>query len=215
MMKEKTSKWLALLLTGLLMISLCGMQALAAPADEEESKTSTSTTTSAAATSKPSSTTTSEPASTSSYHQTSSQSHATSHTTTTTPRATSTSRETTATTTTTTSASTSRASSTSTSGGKIGAVNDGSVTASWGTGYTETSSTPATTTSVASTARKNIANYAEAMQKLIWLPILLIILSVATLIFVNVRAHKKIAARKRRRFQNDTDIQSDSRRRRR
>ena len=36
MMKEKSIKWIALLLTGVLMLSLCGMQALATP-DEEES----------------------------------------------------------------------------------------------------------------------------------------------------------------------------------
>lgn len=209
MTKDKPIKWFALLFTVLMMVSLCGMRTLAVPDDEEESDppTSVATSSEAPATSTnrpPASTSTSESnTETSSYYQTSSQSHATSTATTTTSRTT-TSRA--------SSTTTSRSAATSSSSARIGAVSDESVEASWGTGYTE-SDGAATTTSVASAGQKNIANYFLAMQRMIWLPILLIILSVATLIFVNVQAHRRNLSRKRRRFDSGTDIRSDSRRR--
>lgn len=73
---------------------------------------------------------------------------------------------------------------------------------SWGTDYSDASSSSSSSSSGVSSesTKKNIADYYTVMKNLLWLPILLGILSIATLIVVNTCAHKKnhITRRNRR-----------------
>ena len=54
----------------------------------------------------------------------------------------------------------------------------------WGTLFSEE------TTTETPKIRKNIANYSELMHRIIWIPIALAVLSVGTLIYINVKAGK-------------------------